>query len=853
MALGQENNQQDQEPEQKPRRQERGLCQEREPERWQDQRYQEQYKDLRDEIRKMILSRLNAGQRLAVETGDGPVLCLAGAGSGKTTAMVYRILHLLTFGPRYDRDCPPPVWAGQAELEYLILYLAGQGREGGDTALLSRQLLALIGQQGVPAYHLLAITFTNKAAQEMRQRLEALLGESLSDMWVMTFHSACLRILKREREHLVEMGYQADFSIYDSGDQEQVLRGIIKGLNLNDKEHPPKTYLRWISGEKSAMRLPPANYQAGGRRVEDLRPLVYARYQQSLLRNNAMDFDDLLLQTALLFRRWPDCLAKYQAKFQYIMVDEYQDTNHIQYQLISMLGKGRGNVCVVGDDDQSIYGFRQADIRNILDFERDFPGARVIRLEQNYRSTGRILAAANQLVAHNRERKKKTLWTEKEQGDKVCCYRASDDRDEARFICSRVQMTRERGGGFGDHAVLLRTNAQSRILEEWFGAFRIPYVIIGGLRFYERKEIKDILAYLKWLANPEDQVALRRIINVPRRGIGEATVNQIISHSVEAGLGLAAALGDREGLGLSSRAERAVADFRALFAELRRLAAAENVAGLTEQVLRRSGYWQMLQDEDSPESEDRLDNLREFSRKAKEFDDTEGGNLAEFLSGISLLTDMDLVGDEARAGAVQVMTMHMAKGLEFPQVFVAGMEEGIFPHFRSQSDQEIEEERRLCYVAMTRAKEKLYLSWAAYRSQYGREGRQRPSRFLAEVPASLKEESLVGQGAPAFSVGQGAPAFEEANDAGWAAGEAAAGSGGGDGRGAGDGAGADRVIAGGGGEIFRPGDKVSHKLWGPGSVVSAKGSGSSLTYIVAFPEKGLRTLQADIAPLKRLE
>ena len=787
----------------------------------------EQYKALRDEIRNMILARLNAGQKLAVETGRGPVLCLAGAGSGKTTAMVYRILHLLTFGPDYDPDCPPPDWIGETELEYLTQFLAEQGREN-DKPMLSRQLLALIGQQGVPMYNILAITFTNKAAREMKERLEALLGEALGDMWVMTFHSACLRILKRENRYVE--GYGEDFSIYDAGDQEQVIREILRGLNLSDKEHPPRVYLNWISNRKSNMKFPPTDYSPQSADIEHMAPMVYARYQQSLIRSNAMDFDDLLLQAAVLFQRHPERLDRYREKFRYIMVDEYQDTNHIQYRLVQMLAEAHGNICVVGDDDQSIYSFRQADIRNILDFERDFPGSTVIRMEQNYRSTERILEAANHLVANNRERKDKKLWTEKKKGDKLYCFRASDDKDEARFVCSRIQMTREKGGKFSDHAVLMRTNAQSRPLEEWFASFQIPYVIVGGIRFYERREIKDILAYLKLIANPEDQVAFRRVVNQPRRGIGEATVNRIIYHSLESDLGLAAALYDREGLALPGRAENALEVFRRLFTRLRGLAAEENIGQLSRSILMESGYRRMLLETDTLENRDRWANLQEFLNKADDYDRTAAGSLAEFLSEISLITDMDLIDDEEQKGAVQVMTMHMAKGLEFPQVFMVGMEERIFPHFRSLTDSEIEEERRLCYVAMTRAKEKLYLSWAARRSQYGSYTDQIPSRFLMEIPEYLKEEfppmSRSAQGGSGAYRRDGAFGGNGEDKSGTRPGRE---------------------------DVFKAGDKIIHQHWGPGVVVGAKGAGAGLVYTVAFPDKGLRDLQADIAPIERLE
>ena len=827
----------------------------------------EQYKALRDEIRNMILSRLNMGQRLAAETGRGPVLCLAGAGSGKTTAIVYRILHLLIFGPDYDRDYAPPEWAGEAELSYLANYIAEQGRQG-DNPMLSRQILSLIGRQGVPEYHILAITFTNKAARVMRERLEILLGDTLGDMWVMTFHSACLRILKREREYLD--GYRGDFSIYDAADQEQLIRSILRGLNVEEKAHPPKAYLNWISGQKSRAKLPSAEDMPEDLDMESLRPWVYFRYQQNLLRNNAMDFDDLLLQTLLLFRRHPERLEKYRDKFRYIMVDEYQDTNYIQYLLVKILAQEHGNLCVVGDDDQSIYSFRQADIRHILDFEKDFPGAAVVRLEQNYRSTGRILEAANDLIANNRERKEKRLWTEKKQGEKLLRFHADDDKGEAAFVCSRVQMTREKGGSFSDHAVLMRTNAQSRVLEECFASYRIPYVVIGGFRFYERKEIKDVLAYLKFLANPEDQVALRRIINEPRRGIGEVSVSRILAHSVNSGQSLEAALFDHAGLDLSARADKALEEFRTLYTELRGLAAIETVGQLTKSILEKSGYLRMLKEKETIENMDRLDNLREFMNKTEEYDRIEGGSLAEFLGEISLITDLDLVNEEESKGAVQVMTMHMAKGLEFSQVFMIGMEEGIFPHARSITDREIEEERRLCYVAMTRAKEKLYLSWAASRNQYGSTMRQSPSRFLSEIPEELVEGSPIQSRSYTFGNGFEDEAYENENGAHFGTLSGSRGkrgfAPGGEERWGSRSFAGSRPSAGsrqstgeglapqtGSPDVFRTGDRIVHRKWGQGVVVSVKGEGPKSIYTIAFPDMGLRSLQADIAPIRRAE
>jgi DNA helicase-2/ATP-dependent DNA helicase PcrA len=810
-----------------------------------NQKERQQYWELRDEIHNMILSRLNDEQEKAVTTGQGPVLCLAGAGSGKTTAMVYRIFHLLAFGPAYDPQAEPPDWLTGQDLDKLALWLSGAGQKDG---LLSRNLLALIGQQGIPMYKILAITFTNKAAQEMRDRLEALLGSEVSDMWVMTFHSACLRILKRESDELD--GYDRNFTIYDAGDQEQAIKEILRPLNLDEKQHNPKTYLHWISQQKSNMKLAPHNYTPMSKDWEQMAPLVYQRYQAFLQRNNAMDFDDLLLQTVILFKNKPSVLAKYQERFQYIMVDEYQDTNHIQYVFVNLLAKQHQNICVVGDDDQSIYGFRQADIRNILDFERDFPGAQVIRLEQNYRSTSRILEAANQLVANNLERKKKSLWTKNPEGEKIFCFRAERDLDEARFVASRIQQNYGLGEGYGDHAVLLRTNAQSRILEEWFSRYLIPYVIIGGLRFYERKEIKDVLAYLKFLANPDDQIALKRIINVPRRGIGDSTINRLLEYCQETNQTVYTALVNKREIGFSSRADKALSEFLQLIDELLEIKEQESVTGLTEAVLRRTGYWQELQANIESDGQERLENLKEFMNKTLEYDKLhEDGNLADFLGEISLITDMDMVGDDARHQAVQVMTMHMAKGLEFPHVFVMGMEEGVFPHFRSlYNERELEEERRLCYVAMTRAKKRLYLSCAGQRMVHGRTQVNQPSRFLEEIPDYLKEvfpakseptyKDLRNSGETAWTRGNaGSAAFGSAAQAGSAIQSGISAN-----------QKADKAKV-----TFKVGDKVLHQKWGKGVIVSTKEQGGNLTYQIAFPNnQGIRTVLAEYAPLTLL-
>lgn len=786
-----------------------------------------EYWALRDEIRNMILSRLNDVQKEVVTATQGAVLCLAGAGSGKTTAMVYRMLNLLVFGDRYNYKAQPPEWLIPDDLEEMVQWLSDPDFEGEQ----AKRIFAMIGQEGVSPKSILAITFTNKAAEEMRERLRQQLGETVEQMWVMTFHSACLRMLKIQGEALE--GYDRNFSIYDDKDQEVVVKSILKAMNLEDKKHTPRNYMQWISKEKTSLKLPPQNYTPMTTDPDAVAPLVYQRYQSALMKHNAMDFDDLLLQTVLLFQKRPDILELYQDRFKYIMVDEYQDTNHLQYVFVHMLAKKHGNLCVVGDDDQSIYGFRQADIRNILDFERDHPQAQTVRLEQNYRSTGQILEAANHLVAHNKERKPKKLWTSKDKGERLFYYNAQDDRDEAHFVASRIQQNVSKGGQYRDHAVLLRTNAQSRVLEEWFGRYLIPYVIIGGLRFYERKEIKDVLAYLKFIANPSDQVAWQRIINVPRRGIGDSTISQIIEASQKQGKSVFEVMSNLEETDLSSRAKKAVESFYEMILLLSQKAEQDNLSAFFEAVLLHSGYKKMLQDEQTRESQDRLENLKEFYNKISEYEQQkahsqEEARLVDFLNEIALITDMDMVGEDARCGAVQVMTMHMAKGLEFSHVFIIGMEEGVFPHMRClYNERELEEERRLCYVALTRAKEKLYLSFAAQRSLYGRAQAFPPSRFLKEIPDYLKESFPAR--AECFSSKTTGNHKQESTEHGH------------------DDFGAEAQ-----GALLKVGDRVLHKAWGEGMLVAVKGSGEQMTYQIAFPDKGIRSLLAKYAPLKKI-
>lgn len=634
--------------------------------------------------------QLNEMQKKAVMQTEGPVLILAGAGSGKTGALTVRIAHLL--------------------------------------------------EMGIKPWNILAITFTNKAAKEMRERVEKLVGEGARDMWISTFHSTCVRILRREIQHL---DYDNSFSIYDGDDQEKILREAFKRLNMSttDKTFSVKGALASISHLKEEM----TSWETYSQQVDkdDLRAVrlarVYETYQKMLKENNALDFDDLIYKTVLLFRQFPEVLEKYQERFRYIMVDEYQDTNTSQYELVAMLAAKYQNLCVVGDDDQSIYGWRGANIRNILDFEKDFPETTVIKLEQNYRSTKKILEAANAVIHHNQTRKDKTLWTENDSGSILHIFKAENEYDECRFVAEKIQELEKKGRKRSEMAVLYRTNAQSRAVEDMMVRKGIPYRLFGGVRFYERKEIRDILSYLKVLANPNDTIALRRIINVPKRGIGETSLDKLAAFAQEQGISLYGALSRLDEITtLKTRAAK-FRDFYELFEHLRVDAGAFSVAELLDAVIKRTGYLQILMAEGREEALSRIQNLDEFVNKAAEYDQNNPeGDLAGFLEEVALVADIDSY--EESEEAVALMTLHSAKGLEFPFVFIIGMEEGIFPGYRAVmygGEKEIEEERRLCYVGITRAKEELFLTHAKNRMQHGITQYNPPSRFLKEIPAEL--------------------------------------------------------------------------------------------------------------------
>lgn len=768
------------------------------------------YWNLRDAIRNHLFAGLNPEQFKAVETGEGPVLCLAGAGSGKTTAMVHRILHLYLFGSKYNPQPFPPEDLSEEDLELMAEWLKKHSSAEKKEKLHPR-IISLINVEGISPYSLLAITFTNKAADEMKNRLAALLGTSSKDMWVMTFHAACLRILFRE---ISSLGYNSDFTIYDTQDQLQVMKGVTKELNLDEKKFPPKMLINVISRFKSELKRPqkvvPADY------LEEIGVKAYEIYQKRLKENNALDFDDLIMLTVRIIEENPEILKKYQERFRYIMVDEYQDTNHAQYVFVNILAKSHQNLCVVGDDDQSIYGFRQADIRNILEFERDYPRAKVIKLEQNYRSSQYILDAANEVILHNSSRKKKKLWTTNPQGEPVVQYQAINQRDEASFVCERInEFLKERN--YQDFAVLVRTNAQTRSIEEGLIRAGIPYRIVGGLKFYERKEIKDILAYLKILVNPSDSISLRRIINVPRRGIGATSFQKIEEYSQENNIPIYDVLKQVDKLQLGPKIKKAVNVFEELVKSFSASVKTLSVSDLTEKILQDTGYWQELVEENSVEARSRMDNLKEFLTKTQEFDqNAEELSLGDFLNQVSLVTDLDSYENENQA--VVIMTVHMAKGLEFPNVFLIGMEEGIFPHSRSLLDsREMEEERRLCYVAITRAKERLYLLYARERSLYGRTNYNPPSRFLEEIPPHLWEEyKRENNFFPTTKSDATSGTQENSSDS------------------------------------FVLGDKVEHKKWGHGVIVGINRKDKDTELKIAFPAQGVKTLLAQYAPLRKM-
>ena len=689
--------------------------------------FQQEYLDARRALILSDFAALNPMQQEAVLATEGPLLILAGAGSGKTTVLINRIAKLLKYGRAGDCEEIPD----DADEKQLALL-----RQGGEEAK------RLAAWDRVEPWRILAITFTNKAAGELKERLSRMLGEEAEDIWACTFHSACVRILRRDAERL---GYTGSFTIYDTSDSLSLLKHIIKDMDLDEKSYAPRSILAEMGRAKDE-GLSPTAYQQGAAMASDLRRKtygeVYQEYSRRCFAANAMDFDDLIYNTVKLLEENPDVLEHWQRRFRYVLIDEYQDTNRLQYRLSSLLAGGWGNICVVGDDDQSIYKFRGATIENILSFEGQYRGCRVIRLEQNYRSCSHILDAANAVIANNCRRKGKELWTDKAQGEKLTHYFADDERDEAQYVASRILSAYGRGASFRDHAVLYRMNAQSNQFEYAFKRSGIPYRIIGGTRFFDRAEIKDILAYLCLISAPSDDLRLTRVINVPARGIGARTVELVGELAAERNEPMFEILRHAEEIPQLQRAGMKLRLFSNLILELKDFAAAHRPDELLDELLEKTGYVRALEERNTTEDTARAENVRELKTSILTYMKESGDETLEgYLANVALYTDMDTYDSDT--DAVVLMTIHSAKGLEFPTVFIVGMEETIFPGTRAIGEpEEMEEERRLCYVAITRAKEKLYLTSAHQRMLFGRTTANRVSRFVSEIPEEHIEKSI---------------------------------------------------------------------------------------------------------------
>ena len=741
------------------------------------------------------LDRLNDKQREAAVHTEGPLLILAGAGSGKTSTMTCRIAYM-------------------------------------------------IDELGISPYNILAVTFTNKAAKEMRDRVEELVGAGLN-MWILTFHSACLRIL---RSHADVLGYGRDFTVYDPTDQKTLVKNICKDLQVDTKKFSPAYFLGAISKCKE-IRVTPAQYarEFGSDYKEQMIQKVYEAYERELRKNNAMDFDDLLLNAVRVFEQDEAVLLKYQNRFRYIMVDEYQDTNQIQYTFVKMLAEAHGNICVVGDDDQCIYQWRGADIRNILEFEKDFRGAKVVKLEQNYRSTGNILEAAHSVISHNASRKAKKLWTEESGGSRITYFRAEDEREEAWYIAGEISRLtsgsytlehgKKEGRKYSDFAILYRTNAQSRTFEEALSRRNVPYRVLGGLRYYDRKEVKDIICYMRLVQNRADDLALVRIINEPKRGIGGKTVEKLQTLARVRGESLFETLLDEAVVAsLSAKAGQGVKDLTSLISSFAEEQANLRISDIYDGLLVRSGYLKMLEDQNTIESESRIENLMEFKSVIIDYEEEDPNiTLAEFMERIALLAEVD--NHDADENAVVLMTLHSAKGLEFPFVFMPGMEDGLFPGWRAFDRPDgLEEERRLCYVGITRAKERLWMTGAERRTLYGKTDYTRESQFMREIDPKLLDGGVQQQKkkpAGAFSDGirsaTAARPFDQLKYARQMTKQNAA------------------AMQKSSGETYAPGDRVSHKKFGEGQVLEC----TDKIVRVRFAD-GEKKLAIGFAPLKKL-
>jgi DNA helicase-2/ATP-dependent DNA helicase PcrA len=748
-----------------------------------------------------LLEGLNEIQREAVLHTEGPVLIVAGAGSGKTRALTHRIAYL-------------------------------------------------VREHGVSPFEILAITFTNKASREMAERVERLIGSGIAKgMWVLTFHSTCARILRREHTHL---GVPSSFTIYDDGDTERLIAGILKDLDVDPKRFPPKQMAAAIGKAKDRVITADVFATMASNFYEEIVAKVYAAYETRKRAAGALDFDDLITETVRLFRDHPDVLRHYQERFRYILVDEYQDTSRAQYELVKLLAERYRNVCVVGDADQGVYSWRGATIQNILDFERDYADAQVFLMEQNYRSTGNILGVANALIEHNVQRKPKTLWTDAPSGELVVTFRANDEHEEALFVASEIQRLRDdEGFRFRDVAVFYRTNAQSRVIEDIFMRVGMPYRVFGGVRFFQRKEVKDVLGYLRLLLNPQDVISFRRVVNMPKRGIGDQTVAAVEAFARDEGIDVVEAARRVDEITLlNSRAKGAVAGFNQVMIALEgHMADGVGASRMVEMAAQESGYLAELEEERTIEAQGRIENIQELAGAAMEITarDPEAG-LAEFLEQVSLVGEQDEYEEED--STVTLMTLHIAKGLEFPVVFVVGMEDGIFPHFRSMTDQgELEEERRLAYVGITRAQQRLYLTHAWSRTLFGQTSYNPPSRFLGEIPKHLldvqESETRVertsrygprrqGGGGGGYSVvGLPGQSGEVQVERGWTPPQVPGVT--------------KRAVP-----AIKAGDTVLHERWGEGVVVQVSGSADDPEATIRFGDVGEKRVLLAYAPLTKV-
>lgn len=788
----------------------------------------ERYINAKKKILEREFSKMNDMQRFAVFKTKGSLLILAGAGSGKTTVLVNRIANLIRYGDAYTTDVlPRGLTASEVEFTESFAEGALSDKSEEDKA----KAAELICHNPPKPWRIMAITFTNKAAGELKERLTAMLGESGSEVWASTFHATCARILRRDGERI---GFTSKFTIYDTDDSKRMMKDVMSYLRIDDKVLPLKSILNEISRAKEQMLTPQAYAaQAGNdfrlKKIAD----CYTNYQKRLVDADAMDFDDLLFQAVRLFKENPDVLEHYQSRFEYIMIDEYQDTNHAQYLFAKMLSEKSGNLCVVGDDDQSIYKFRGATIENILSFEKTFPDAEVIRLEQNYRSTQNILDAANAVIQNNTERKGKNLWTANGTGDKVVHYHAQSERDEAAFIAKNIENNVANGMRYGDHAVLYRMNAQSNTIENYFVRAGIPYRVIGGHRFYERKEIKDMLAYLCVIENPADEIRLKRIINEPKRGIGDKSIQNASEIAAELGLSMFEVIREADKYQALARSAPKLMAFAEMFEEFEEAADNMKLNELLEFILQKTNYIGVLRMSDD-KAEERIENINELESNLLKYQDEHGEDteLGAFLEEVALIADIDnLDGD---SDAVVMMTMHSAKGLEFPAVFMPGMEEGIFPGMQSiLNPSEIEEERRLAYVGITRARQKLYLINSDTRMLFGNAHRNRVSRFVAEIPETLLEDiSPEVKHNPVMTAAPKQPR-KHFTDTALAGAE-------------------EQKISHTQAASFSVGERVRHKVFKDGTVVKVTPMGNDALLEIEFDSKGLKKIMANYAGLQKL-